>query len=81
MQKIMNYSRLAAMSGMFGGLGRVFKGTPHTIKPKAKLFTVLSITPGKSHAWCDSDQGRIRKPIGAIPKNLMAEYANSHTMI
>jgi hypothetical protein len=66
---------------MFGGLGRVFRRTPHTIKPKSKLFSVLSITPGKSHAWCDSDQGRIRKPIGSIPKDLMAEYANSNTMI
>ena len=74
------YARLAAMAGMFGGLGRVFRGTPHTIKPKAKLFSVLFITPGKNHAWCDSDQGRIRKPISSIPKNLMAKYANMRTL-
>jgi hypothetical protein len=36
------YAKLAAMASMFGGLGRVFRGTPHTIKPKAKLFSVLS---------------------------------------
>ena len=65
---------MAAMAGMFGGLSRVFRGTPHTNKPKAKLFSVLYITSGKHHAWCDSDQGRIRKPIGSIPNGL--KYAN-----
>jgi len=46
------------------------------IKPKAKLLSILSITPGKHHAWCDSDQGRIRKPIESIPKDLITEYKN-----
>jgi hypothetical protein len=44
-----------------------------TIKPKAKLIRVVSITSGKHHTWCDSDQGLIRKPISAIPKRLLKE--------
>lgn len=50
-------------------------------RKKAQLIRVLSITPGKHHAWCESDKGRIRKPIGSIPKDLMAEYANGKTLI
>jgi hypothetical protein len=62
----MNY---ASMMGMFGGMGNVFSGTP-----KVKLYSVLSITPGKRHAWIDSSEGRIRKPINSIPKDLMDEF-------
>ena len=86
MKKIMvaddtsKYVRLAALAGMFGGLGRMFGGTPRQIKPKANLIRVFSITEGKHHAWCESDQGRIRKPISSIPKDLMAKYANMRTL-
>jgi hypothetical protein len=45
-------------------------------KSKAKLIRVLSITPGGSHAWCESDQGPVRKPIASVPKDLMSDYRN-----
>ena len=71
---------IALIAGMFGGFDRIFGGAPRQVKPKAKLIRVLSITEGKHHAWCESDQGRIRKPIESIPKYLMNEYANRHTL-
>ena len=45
-------------------------------KAKAKIIRIESITPGMCHAWCDTDQGRIRKPISAISKNVISEYRN-----
>jgi len=47
---------------------------PEFDKPKPRIIIVLSITPGGNHAWCESDKGRIRKPIWNIPQNLIAEY-------
>ncbi len=35
-----------------------------------RIEKVLSITPGKNHAWVESSVGRIRKPIEKIPEHL-----------
>ena len=45
-------------------------------KPKAKLIRVVSITAGGNHAWVESDQGSIRKPLSAIPKDLLDAFRN-----
>jgi hypothetical protein len=42
--------------------------------PGVSIIRVLSITAGGRHAWCETDFGKIRKPIGAIPAVLMDEY-------
>jgi len=53
---------------------RLFGAAVSVQKPKANLIRLESITPGGQHAWCDSDQGLIRKPIVSVPKDLIAEY-------
>ncbi len=55
---------------------RTLRGAATQQKPKARLIEVVSITPGRQHAWCASDMGLIRKPLAAIPKSLMNDYAN-----
>lgn len=62
------------IAGMFGGFDRTVSRAPRQINPKAKILRVLAITAGKHHAWCESDQGRIRKPVESIPQALVNEY-------
>jgi hypothetical protein len=43
-------------------------------KPKAKVGQIELITATGGHIWCLSDHGRVRKPIGALPKHLVDEF-------
>ena len=38
------------------------------------LYEVLAITPGRMHAWVNSNIGRIRKPLGSIPDAILNAY-------
>lgn len=53
---------------------RRFKRSISGKKPKARIIRVDRITPGKQHAWCESDQGMIRKPLASIPAGLLKEF-------
>ena len=55
-------------------LKRITREMLYGERPKAKVIRIDSVTPERAHAWCDSDQGRIRKPIGALSKDLIEEY-------
>jgi hypothetical protein len=60
---------------------KTLRGAIQFKKSKTRLIRILSITPGGTHAWCESDQGNIRKPISAIPKGLMNDYRNSNNVV
>jgi len=38
------------------------------------IYEVLAITPGRMHAWVNSNIGRIRKPLGSIPDAILNAY-------
>lgn len=38
------------------------------------VYEVLTITPGRMHAWVNSNIGRIRKPLGSIPDAVLNTY-------
>lgn len=38
------------------------------------IYDVLAITPGRMHAWVNSNIGRIRKPLGSIPDTILNTY-------
>lgn len=38
------------------------------------IYEVLMITPGRMHAWVNSNIGRIRKPLGSIPDAILNTY-------
>lgn len=50
--------------------------SPSSKRPNAKLIRVLSITAGGNHAWVESDQGKIRKPLSSISRDLMDNFRN-----
>ena len=43
------------------------------IKQKAKIYRVLTVTPGRRRAWVESSAGIIKKPLGSISAYLLAE--------
>jgi hypothetical protein len=43
-------------------------------KEKAKIIKVVKVTPGKRHAWCETNYGGKRKDINSISSDLMKEY-------
>lgn len=44
------------------------------MRKEVVIEKVLSITPGGNHAWVESNIGRIKKPLNAIPKRLLDEF-------
>jgi hypothetical protein len=72
------YARIAALAaaGISAGMGKIFRAPSRVPKSAVRLLGVVSITPGGNHAWCDSSEGMIRKPIGNIPNDMMAAYRN-----
>jgi hypothetical protein len=52
---------------------------PEFFKPTPRIISVIKITSGRNHAWCESDRGNIRKPIWAIPPGIMAEFRSEQT--
>lgn len=51
------------------------KAAGSLIRTKAKIYRVLTITPGRHRAWVESSAGIIKKPLGSIPAHLLAECA------
>ena len=44
-------------------------------KVRVKINSVISCCSGETHFWCDSNVGRIRKPVEGIPKRLLLTWA------
>lgn len=66
---LMGYNAFAIAGGYsggpgLGGLRRFFKQV--IPKPQPRILSVLRITSGGRHVWCDTDKGIIRKPTWAV---------------
>jgi hypothetical protein len=69
-----NYMRY--MLSMMGYAGRkLFRSGSRMMQPVATLYSIDRITPGGSHAWCESDRGMIRKPLSSIPKSIRDAFS------
>ena len=44
-------------------------------RSKVRINSVISRCPGELHFWCESNVGRIRKPVGSIPLILLSQWA------
>jgi hypothetical protein len=43
-------------------------------KKTAEIYKILSFTPQGKHAWVESSIGKIKKPIWAIPKDVLEAW-------
>ena len=43
------------------------------IRPKTKIYRVLTITPGRHRAWVESSSGIIKKPLVSIPGHMLED--------
>ena len=50
--------------GLAGATTRTLRNPYFKIRPV--IHSIISITPGKHHAWVESSVGRIRKPLESI---------------
>jgi len=72
------YARLAAKAAAgITSVSRKFRPSSVHVKSSISIIRVISITPGGTHAWCESNVGTVRKPISAIPKGLMEDYGSA----
>jgi hypothetical protein len=53
---------------------RNFKPRP----PSPRIDEVLSICPGRNHAYVMTSAGRFRKPLNLIPSKLLTKHRGSH---
>ena len=44
------------------------------LRSEVKIHSILSLTSGRRHYWCESNVGRIDKPIWAAPRRLRMEF-------
>lgn len=43
-------------------------------RKKIEILKVVSMTPGGNRAWVETNVGLVRKPLNAIPKELLDEF-------
>lgn len=64
--------RMLARSGAFDArFSRGFFDKNRRQKIAVKITSVVSRCPGETYFWCDSNVGRIRKPVESITKGLL----------
>ena len=67
-----------ARSGAFSARpSRWLRGADEKSKIAVRINSVISRCPNETHFWCDSNVGRIRKPVGNIPKSLLLRWAQN----
>lgn len=63
--------------------GRVENGIPESketisnfqpSRKKVEISEIISITPGRHHAWCESNVGRIRKQLKSLSAEIIRTY-------